>query len=193
MAISELCFSDRGANPHIVTIPHGYFDDISFGADWYSGHFIHEGPGQPKVTDLCNIKPEIRQDDGNLSVSGRIDTQLGPLYETVSIPQGGSSLTYQYRMGWKTVPAGSVRLGHITLNPEAFDCSSLFYRTCNGGKKPETFLLQCLRFWTKYPGILPLYVYSDHGAGLESTSISTRVRKPGQSSFHLAPHEGAKV
>lgn len=33
---------------------------------------------------------------------------------------------------------------------------------------------KCLRYWTKYPSFLPLYVYSDHGAGLHS---------------HLSPHE----
>jgi hypothetical protein len=33
---------------------------------------------------------------------------------------------------------------------------------------------KCLRFWTKYPDSLPLFVYSDHGVGLHS---------------HLYPHE----
>ena len=33
---------------------------------------------------------------------------------------------------------------------------------------------KCLRFWTKYPDIFPLFVYSDHGVGLHS---------------HLFPHE----
>lgn len=33
---------------------------------------------------------------------------------------------------------------------------------------------KCLRFWTKYPTILPLFVYSDHGVGLYT---------------HLFPHE----
>jgi hypothetical protein len=34
-----------------------------------------------------------------------------------------------------------LHLGHITLNPEAFKSTSLFYRTHNGGFEPETFLV----------------------------------------------------
>lgn len=33
---------------------------------------------------------------------------------------------------------------------------------------------KCLRYWTKYPSIFPLFVYSDHGVGLET---------------HLFPHD----
>jgi hypothetical protein len=39
------------------------------------------------------------------------------------------------------VPLGSLRLGFITLNPAAFERESLFYRTHNGGRQPETFPL----------------------------------------------------
>jgi len=39
------------------------------------------------------------------------------------------------------VPAGSLRLGHITLAPEAFDRDTLYYATHNGGREMERFSL----------------------------------------------------
>ena len=37
----------------IGTLSHGYFEDISWIADFYTGHLTLEIPGQPKFTDLC--------------------------------------------------------------------------------------------------------------------------------------------
>jgi hypothetical protein len=34
------------------TLPHGYYDDIAFGNDYYTGHLVFESLGKPKVTDL---------------------------------------------------------------------------------------------------------------------------------------------
>ena len=46
-----------------------------------------------------------------------------------------------YRLEWPELPIGSLRLGDITLHPQAFDRRSLFYRCHNGGVDPETFPL----------------------------------------------------
>jgi hypothetical protein len=40
------------------------------------------------------------------------------------------------------MPIGSLRVGNITLNPEAFERRTLFYRTHNGGYGKESFPLQ---------------------------------------------------
>jgi len=47
-----------------------------------------------------------------------------------------------YRMGWKQLPLGSLRLGFVTLIPEAFDKDSLHYSTHNGGRSLERFDLK---------------------------------------------------
>src|SRR5262249_4583002 len=50
-----------------------------------------------------------------------------------------------YRLVWPEIPVGSLRLGDITLDPRAFDRASLFYRSHNGGRLPETFALDGAR------------------------------------------------
>jgi hypothetical protein len=42
---------------------------------------------------------------------------------------------------WTDFGKGSLRLGHFTLLPDAFDWSGLSLTTHNGGKDPETFAL----------------------------------------------------
>jgi hypothetical protein len=43
---------------------------------------------------------------------------------------------------WPSCPNGSLRLGHITINPKLFDQNNLFYCTHNGGDFTEKFLLK---------------------------------------------------
>jgi hypothetical protein len=43
------------------------------------------------------------------------------------------------------MPAGSLRLGHVTLDPEAFDWDGLQYATHNGGDALERFRLNGTR------------------------------------------------
>jgi hypothetical protein len=142
LSIKELCFLDKGGVAQIATLPHGYFDDISMGADWYSGHLVHEGPGQPKVTDLTPVSPAIEQGDDFVIARATVKTPFGPVHKSLKISLQDPVVTCQYTLEWETLPKGSLRLGYMTLNPEAFDMSSLFYRTCNGGRQPETFSLQ---------------------------------------------------
>ena len=33
-------------------VPHGYYEDISYGVDFYSGHLVIEPLGEHKITDL---------------------------------------------------------------------------------------------------------------------------------------------
>ncbi|WP_222834700.1 hypothetical protein [Geobacter metallireducens] len=45
------------------------------------------------------------------------------------------------------IPVGSLRLGNVTINPEAFDAATLFFRAHNGGNNPETFPVAGKRFF----------------------------------------------
>ncbi|MDH4199243.1 MAG: hypothetical protein OEV66_02595 [Spirochaetia bacterium] len=46
---------------------------------------------------------------------------------------------------------------------------------------------KCLRFWTKYPKFLPLYVYSDHGVGAETTLFPHDLENPAKVHFTWNP------
>ena len=141
LTIEKLHFKEAGPIPQIATLPHGYFDDISLGADWYTGHLVHEGPGQPKVTDLNPMESEAEHNDSEMSITGTVPTFLGPAEKTITVSLQEPSVTLKYSLKWERLPFGALRLGHITLNPEAFDRKSLFFRTHNGGIEADTFLL----------------------------------------------------
>ena len=141
LAIEALCFRQIAEEPLCKTLPHGYYDDITFGADYYTGHLVFEIPGRPKVTDLNPAEFKLWWDEigAKLIVSGTIDTPLGPVLKHIIISE--SSIALSYRLDWQTMPVGSLRLGTITLNPSAFDLETLRFRTHNGGYEMEQFPL----------------------------------------------------
>jgi len=124
------------------TLPHGYYDQIVLGADWYSAHTVLEIPGRPKVSDLNPAAPEIKMDlsPGKVEISGTVDTDLGPVDKKVIYDYMKPAVELYYVYKWPEIPTCSFRLGHITLNPEAFNRSTLFIETCNGGNA-EIFYL----------------------------------------------------
>jgi hypothetical protein len=127
--------------PLVGTLPHGYFDDIQLGADYYTGHFVLETAGRHKITDLSPVQPDWQVDNDDLLVRAEIPTPLGTVVKTVRVSGGEASLEIRYQFRWPSCPLGTLRLGHVTINPEAFQDRHLFFRTHNGGDSPETFRL----------------------------------------------------
>ena len=136
-------FTDRRISDKrlIGTLEHGYFDDIGWGADYYTGHLIFQSVGRPKVTDLLPVSPNIDIHEGMVRVRALIDTPLGKISKEWLIDEQTGRLGLRYETDFAEADTGSLRLGHITVVPEAFDPDSLFYRTHNGGRLPETFQL----------------------------------------------------
>lgn len=142
LAIDALWFKDISEYALLGTLHHGYYDDMSLGADFYTGHLILETAGLHKVTDLNPVEPILKQViSGELIVSATIPTALGPVHKQVIFFKGEAKVALHYKLAWDEIPVGSFRLGFITLNPPAFDRKTLFYRTHNGGYQPETYPL----------------------------------------------------
>lgn len=143
LAIDSLTVKSVSERPLLGTIPHGYYQDIALGADFYSGHLVLETPGRPKVTDLEPVEPEICAGDesGIVMLRGYVQTSLGPVLKTIWVTREGR-LRLRFELQWEQLPVGSLRLGHITMHPEAFDPDSLFFETHNGGVLPERFALE---------------------------------------------------
>jgi hypothetical protein len=145
MAIQSLVFKQVCKDPLCVSLDHGYYDDISMGADFYSGHLVLETPGLPKITDLEKIDPYIEDNqNGYLCVSGTVATNVGDINKKIELgtdKPGDAFVRISYQMQWKQRPLGSLRIGAVTLNPEAFDPETLFFATHNGGKTLERFCL----------------------------------------------------
>ena len=122
------------------TLSHGYFDDIRWSADFYSGHFVFESPGNHKITDLVPVTPEIKPTEQGLEISACIKTSLGDVFKTWNVNEVTRNVSLTYKFNWSGPVVGSLRLGYVTLNPEAFDEGNLDYQTHNGGDL-ETFTM----------------------------------------------------
>ena len=166
LAIDALVFKKVSDKSLCGTLAHGYYDDISMAADFYTGHLVFEMPGRPKITDLDSVEPEVKYSEHNarVEVTAGIKTALGLIQKTLWIPARGGLVELQYALDWPNLPIGSLRLGFVTLNPDAFDDSGLFYRTHNGGIIPETFPLA--GHTVRHGEATSLLVSAQHGLGM---------------------------
>jgi hypothetical protein len=144
LAIDALWFKDISADWLCGTLHHGYYDDINWGADYYSGHLVLESPGHRRITDLEpaeQVAVVYEQDTESVRIQAEILLDCGKLYKTFSINSRGDqpSVDIDYQLDWSKLMAGSLRLGYITINPEAFSQPNLFYATHNGGHDLEYF------------------------------------------------------
>lgn len=139
LAAARISFS--GVSDHALagTIKHGYFDDITHLADFFTGHAEWEPPGLHKVTDLSQVEPEITETAEGLRVSCAIPHTYGEMRKFWVVPPEEDRLILGYEFDWTKPPTGAIRLGHVTLLPNSFDQESLFFRTHNGGYTPERF------------------------------------------------------
>jgi len=140
LAIDSLVVKKISDKSLLGTLPHGYYQDIALGADYYSGHLMLEAPGQPKITDLSAVEPHIgcADDGGGLIVEGEVATPLGMIRKRIRVSAEGQ-LGIEYKLEWEDMPPGALRLAHVTLNPEAFHPEHLYFESHNGGFLPERF------------------------------------------------------
>jgi hypothetical protein len=140
LAIDSLVVKKISDKSLLGTLPHGYYQDIALGADYYSGHLVLETPGQPKITDLSTVAPSIGcgDDSDSVIVEGDIATPLGMIRKRIRVSAEGH-LGIEYSLQWEEMPPGALRLAHVTLNPEAFHPEHLYFESHNGGFLPERF------------------------------------------------------
>lgn len=127
------------ANSIIGTLAHGYFDDIQFGADFYSGHMVFEPADAGKISDLgrCIVSHKFDEQLAVLNMTTSIKTGLGQITKTMSLSLHDHKLIVEYILPDELRLWGSLRLAHITLNPRAFDMETLFFASHNGGEEIE--------------------------------------------------------
>jgi hypothetical protein len=141
LAIRSLHFRPQ-TQAVIGGLPHGHFDDITLQADWYTGDCVFEGPGEHKITDLEWCDAQIGNDaDGACLARTVIATPKGSIEKTMRFSAVEPRVDFDITFHWEDWTRGSLRLGHITLLPEAFDWDQLSLVTHNGGRDAETFSL----------------------------------------------------
>ncbi len=140
LAIRTLRFGADGAV--LGGLPHGHFDDIALQADWYTGDCVFEGPGEHKITDLEWCEARRWQDDaGDHWLHGAIETPKGRIDKILRFAADEPRVDFDLTFHWEDWGRGSLRLGHFTLLPDAFDWKDLRLTTHNGGHHAESFAL----------------------------------------------------
>lgn len=167
LAINSLTFPEISKQPLIGTIPHGYFRDVALSADWYSGNTVLQRPGKSQITDLRPVNYALEHGTGPagdwLGCSGIVSTDAGPIKKRFVIHKNISQIDVEIFFDWKAIPHGSFKTGMITLKPEAFENTSLFYATHNGGYEVEVFKMDGGTISHATPG--SSIVTASHGLG----------------------------
>ena len=126
-------------NSLIGTLAHGFFDDIEYGADFYSGHMVFEPADAGKISDLSRCIPSqvLSSETGELTLVAQISTGMGVIKKSIIFNVLEHSVTIEYELPDELRLWGSLRIGHVMLNPRAFDRNSLFFASHNGGDDLE--------------------------------------------------------
>ena len=159
LTIQKLVFKKYGKESLLGTLDHGYYDDISLGADYYTGHAIIERPGEHKVTDLGRVNPVVDQ-NGNRIISIQ---KLGNYSFNQIVKFEKEKLVFEKNIETDSPEKAIIRPYNFTFNPEAWDIESLFITTYNGGSTPEKFNLKGQKF--SHGDIYSSLISARHGFG----------------------------
>ena len=159
LVIDSMVFKKVSVEPLLGELPHGYFDDIRLGADFFSCHTVIGIPGKSQMTDLIDVRPKIFYKQNNLVisckmpflVSARHQVSRGFIEKTITIFSHKNEVELDYLFHLMIPDPVSWRTGFITLKPEAFDGDSLYFACHNGGKNIERFSLRNVNSIDKDP------------------------------------------
>lgn len=134
-------FTDTAVHPEplLRTIPHGYFDDITWANDYYCGHLVVETPGKPKITDLVKVTPTLTEENDFIMADGIISSQELNCQKSWRFDVRERSVELQLKGSVTKFLVGSARIGFLNLNPDVFDSKTLYFATHNGGPNMEYF------------------------------------------------------
>ncbi len=144
LAVRAAVFPQLGPAPALGTLPLGHFDDIAFGADFFTGHVVVQYPGQRKLTDLqacARTTTVTRRPDGSLVARAEITDGDLSVIKQMELSAARPELTLTGRLDLPTRRAGEIHPVHLTVVPGLFEQSALQFRTHNGGLSPEVFSL----------------------------------------------------
>ncbi|MDO8426752.1 MAG: hypothetical protein Q7T24_04485 [Deltaproteobacteria bacterium] len=141
-ALKSAVFPEVSKKPLIGTIPHGFYEDIALGADYFSGHFINISKDGKKTADLKEIEINIDETDDAVSLSSVIPIEIGTLWKRFEVSKTAPRISVTYRLKVAGLTASSLRLGIFTFIPDGFDRETLWFETVNGGASPERFYLK---------------------------------------------------
>jgi len=139
LVFKSLVFKDVCAEPLIGTLPHGYYEDISWAADFFSGHTIIETPGEHKITDLGRCDTDIAICGETLILNTRQENNGIRFIKTIAINPSDGLIVLELDVHLPTRMLATIHMLNMTLIPTSFDQASVFFATHLGGNALETF------------------------------------------------------
>ncbi len=144
LTLRQLVFPLLGQRPVVGTLPHGHFDDIAFGADFFTGHAVVQYPGRRKLTDLqsCAATTRLmRLADGSLQAATEVRDGDLRLRKSVTLAAAGPEVMLAGHLELPARQVGEIHPVHVTLVPGLLRAEGLQFRTHNGGLTEEVFPL----------------------------------------------------
>lgn len=141
-ALKSLAFPQVFETPLIGTLPHGHYEDISLGADFFSGHLIHSSREGKKTTDLSASTASIEENMEKVNIEIKTPLEIGTIWKKYEISKTAPEVKVTYRLKVNGLVASMLRAGIFTFMPSAFDRDTLWFETVNGGAGAERFYLK---------------------------------------------------
>jgi len=145
------------------TLEHGYFDDIEFGVDYFSGHTIIEQFGKHKITDISANEMQLYQNESSSQVLVETQSEDVRIKKMISVDSKNELLNISTKISFSSKKKEIVHPFHFTLIPEAWDESTLYYATHNGGNELERYKINNQEF--NHSDNHSFLITSKHGLG----------------------------
>ena len=130
----------------IGRIPFGYFSGPEHSPDWFSCNFVYQQPGHRQVTDLdSNASRTFTHKNGSEAIS-QLENDHFVFQKSFQLHESLPTLTVDYFFRWKSPPMGALRIGFLSIMPDAWDRESLTFSSHNGGREPQRYPLPAASF-----------------------------------------------
>ena len=135
-SLKSLTFFTKYKKPVIGTIQHGFFKDIEYAFDWFSGNGLIDRLGFSKITDLGKASINVKNNEILTELKDR-----GVTFNS-SIILKNDNLILSKQIKLESKKNELIRPYHFTFIPNSWDKKSLYYATHNGGSELEIFNLK---------------------------------------------------
>ncbi len=145
LAIESLVYKDISEKSLIGTLQNGYYNDVSFAEDFFSGHTAIAIPMRQKITDLEHVDiliSEVSPDSEYVDLECDVRLKSGVIKKKIRIYNYANRIDIEYDFRLKDIFPSSFRTCVLTYNPNAFEKKSLYYGCHNGGEDKEYFDLK---------------------------------------------------
>ena len=141
LAINSLSFKKHKYNKFIGSIPATNYENIEYGADFFSGGLLLEVPvDRRRYTDYFICEPKIRYSKNTLFVSTKINIGFATIEKLITIYDDKEKIKLNYRfLDWKKKNA-LIRFGNFIFTHN--NIKNFSYESFTGGKKFEKFSLK---------------------------------------------------